>query len=80
MEACVANVTEPGDVMVVGVNGMWGERVAELARRFGCEVVEMKTEAGKSFSKEEVKESMSKVSLGGLRSVLQLNQRISMSA
>lgn len=69
MEACVANVTEPGDVMVVGVNGMWGERVAELARRFGCEVVEMKTEAGKSFSKEEVKESMSKATNGGTRSV-----------
>lgn len=69
MEAGIANVTEPGDVMVVGVNGLWGERVAELARRFGCEVVEMKTDAGKSFSKEEIKAAMTTASNSGSRPV-----------
>ena len=35
MEAAIANVVEPGDVVIVGVNGIWGERVADLVERYG---------------------------------------------
>merc|ERR1719230_295939 len=58
MEASIANVTEPGDVIVVGVNGLWGERVAELSRRYGCEVVEMRAEAGSGFSLEKIRATL----------------------
>lgn len=34
MEACIANLLEPGDKIVVGNTGIWGERVAEMSRRF----------------------------------------------
>jgi aspartate aminotransferase-like enzyme len=34
MEAVVANLLEPGDKIVVGVNGIWGERVSDLAGVF----------------------------------------------
>lgn len=54
MEASIANVTEEGDTVLVGVNGMWGERVAELSKRYGCNVVEMNTPAGTSFKLEEI--------------------------
>ena len=35
MEACIANVIEPGEKIVVGNNGIWGMRVADLAGRYG---------------------------------------------
>ena len=54
MEASIANVTQPGDKVLVGVSGMWGERVAELSRRFGCEVVEMTAPLGSGFSLTEL--------------------------
>ena len=33
MEASVCNLVEPGDTALVGVNGLWGERWAEMADR-----------------------------------------------
>lgn len=35
MEACIANLLEPGDKIVVGNNGIWGARVVDLAGRYG---------------------------------------------
>ena len=39
MEASFVNVVRPGDVVVVGVNGVFGERMCEVADRLGAEVV-----------------------------------------
>ena len=39
MEACLVNLLEPGDRMVVGINGVFGNRMADVARRAGAEVV-----------------------------------------
>lgn len=41
MEACVVNLVEPGDTVVIGTNGVFGGRMAENARRAGAEVVEV---------------------------------------
>lgn len=38
LEAAVVNLVEPGDGVVVGVNGVFGGRLAEVARRAGAEV------------------------------------------
>jgi alanine-glyoxylate transaminase/serine-glyoxylate transaminase/serine-pyruvate transaminase len=38
MEACVANLVEPGDRVLVCVEGYFGLRIAEMARRYGGEV------------------------------------------
>ncbi len=46
MEACLANLLEPGDRVVVGVAGVFGERMAEVARRIGAEVTCVETEPG----------------------------------
>lgn len=35
MEAAIANMLEPGETIVVGNNGIWGQRVTELAARYG---------------------------------------------
>jgi aspartate aminotransferase-like enzyme len=34
MEAAIANLLEPGEKIIVGVNGIWGERVADLSERY----------------------------------------------
>lgn len=49
MEACLFNLIEPGDRVVVGVAGYFGERMREMATRAGGEVVEVRTEPGRSL-------------------------------
>ncbi len=39
MEASLVNLIDPGATVVVGVNGLFGERMAEVARRAGAAVV-----------------------------------------
>ncbi len=35
MEACITNLMEPGETIVVGNKGIWGARVCDMAARFG---------------------------------------------
>lgn len=53
METCVVNLIEPGDRMVVGVNGVFGGRMAEVAERVGAEVTKIERPFGEVFSPEE---------------------------
>ena len=49
METCFVNLVEPGDRVVVGIHGVFGERMKDLAQRQGGEVVEVRAEYGKSL-------------------------------
>jgi alanine-glyoxylate transaminase/serine-glyoxylate transaminase/serine-pyruvate transaminase len=46
MEAGLAHLLEPGEVAIVGVNGFFGRRVVEIARRLGAEVVPVEADWG----------------------------------
>jgi alanine-glyoxylate transaminase / serine-glyoxylate transaminase / serine-pyruvate transaminase len=46
MEACLVNLLERGDEAVVGVAGVFGERMAEVARRAGARVTTVESEPG----------------------------------
>lgn len=35
MECAVFNTVEPGENVIIAINGIWGERVAEIAERIG---------------------------------------------
>lgn len=35
MECAVFNTVEPGESVLIAINGIWGERVAEIAERSG---------------------------------------------
>lgn len=35
MECALFNTVEPGDSVLIAVNGIWGERAAEIADRIG---------------------------------------------
>jgi alanine-glyoxylate transaminase / serine-glyoxylate transaminase / serine-pyruvate transaminase len=47
MEAVLVNLVEPGDRVVVGVNGVFGGRMAEVARRAGADVVTVEAPWGR---------------------------------
>jgi alanine-glyoxylate transaminase / serine-glyoxylate transaminase / serine-pyruvate transaminase len=50
MEAAVANFTEPGAKFAVFTAGYFGDRIAEMARRYGAEVVRCEKAWGETFS------------------------------
>ncbi len=52
MEAALVNVVHAGDVVVVGVNGLFGERMAEVAARQGAEVVRVEAPWGEPLDPE----------------------------
>lgn len=35
MEAVLSNLLEPGDRVLVAINGIWGQRAASMAKRYG---------------------------------------------
>lgn len=39
MECAVFNIVEPGESVLVAINGIWGERVAEIAERMGIKLI-----------------------------------------
>ncbi len=54
MEALVANFVEPGDRVVCGVNGLFGERMADELARAGAEVVAVKADWGRAIAPEQL--------------------------
>lgn len=54
MEASLCNFIEPGDHIVVGVNGFFGARIAEIASRYGAEVTPLEKPWGQVFAPEEI--------------------------
>ncbi len=58
MEASIANTVEPGDVVLVGVNGYFGERMVDMAGRYGGDVRRMEKVWGQTFSIEEIRSAM----------------------
>jgi alanine-glyoxylate transaminase / serine-glyoxylate transaminase / serine-pyruvate transaminase len=49
METCIVNLVEPGDRVLVGVHGVFGQRLAEVARRAGAEVVTAESTWGRAL-------------------------------
>ncbi len=54
MEAAITNTVEEGDVVLVGVIGYFGERVVEMARRYGADVRVIEKDWGDAFSTAEL--------------------------
>jgi alanine-glyoxylate transaminase / serine-glyoxylate transaminase / serine-pyruvate transaminase len=57
MEAAFVNVVEPGDVVVVGVNGVFGQRMCEVASRCGAEVVAVEAPWGRAIDPQQLLEA-----------------------
>lgn len=62
MECCVVNLIEPGDRMLVCVNGVFGGRMADVATRAGAEVTLIERPFGEVFSAEEIARAVAEAS------------------
>ncbi len=60
MECTIANLIEPGDVILVGVNGYFGERLCEMASRYGAQVNRIDKPWGDVVRPEEIEAALRK--------------------
>jgi alanine-glyoxylate transaminase/serine-glyoxylate transaminase/serine-pyruvate transaminase len=58
MEAALCNFVEPGDGVLVGVNGYFGERLCDMAGRYGAEVRRLERPWGEVFAVEEIERAL----------------------
>src|SRR3954452_7418793 len=61
MEAVVVNLIEPGDKMLVCVNGVFGGRMVDVAERAGAQVTAIERPFGEVFDPEEVRAAVKRV-------------------
>lgn len=60
MESTVVNLIEPGDAMIVCVNGVFGMRMADVAERAGATVTKIERPWGEVFKPSDLKEALAK--------------------
>lgn len=61
MEAALVNLLEPGDPIVVGVHGVFGVRMAEVARRAGALVTTVEATWGTRLDDSKMAEAIARV-------------------
>ena len=60
METCVVNLIEPGDPMLVCINGVFGQRMADVAGRCGANVSTVDVEWGRVFEPDQIRQALRK--------------------
>ena len=60
MESTVVNLIEPGDAMIVCVNGVFGGRMVDVAERAGAKVTRVDRPWGEVFEPADLKEALAK--------------------
>lgn len=58
METVFVNLIEPGDEIVVGVNGLFGQRMVDVAERCGAKVTQIHANWGHVFDPEQVETAL----------------------
>ncbi len=53
METAFCNIIEPGEEVIIGVNGFFGERMVEVASRVGAKPIKVEGEWGKILRRED---------------------------
>ncbi|TVS09452.1 MAG: alanine--glyoxylate aminotransferase family protein [Planctomycetaceae bacterium] len=61
MEATVVNLVEPGDPVLVCVNGVFGMRMADVATRAGAVVTQIQRPWGQVFTADEMHQAIERV-------------------
>ncbi len=61
MEFCFVNLIEPGDEVIIGVNGVFGNRMCDVAERCGARVTKVEAEWGRIIEAGQIKEALRKV-------------------
>src|SRR5258706_298648 len=54
MEFCFVNLVEPGDEVIIGVNGVFGTRMVDVAERCGAKVIKVEADWGRIIEPEQI--------------------------
>ncbi|XP_011876911.1 PREDICTED: serine--pyruvate aminotransferase isoform X2 [Vollenhovia emeryi] len=60
MEACLDNLLEPGETVLIAKCGIWGERAADMAGRIGANIKFLETACGVPFDLGALDEALEK--------------------
>ncbi len=60
METAVVNLIEPGDSMLVCINGVFGMRMTDVAQRCAAETSTIETDWGKAFDPAQIADALTK--------------------
>jgi alanine-glyoxylate transaminase/serine-glyoxylate transaminase/serine-pyruvate transaminase len=60
METCVVNLIEPGDSMLVCINGVFGKRMTDVAERCGADTSTVEVDWGKAFDPGQIADALEK--------------------
>jgi alanine-glyoxylate transaminase/serine-glyoxylate transaminase/serine-pyruvate transaminase len=60
MEFCFVNLIEPGDEVIIGVNGVFGTRMCDVAERCGARVTKVESLWGHIITPQQVSEALKK--------------------
>ena len=62
MEASIVNVVEPGDAVIVGINGLFGIRLATIVERCGGKAIRIEAPWGQIIESEAIETALSQSS------------------
>ncbi len=60
MEFCFVNLIEPGDEVIIGVNGVFGTRMCDVAERCGAKVTRVEAGWGKIIEPQQIADALKK--------------------
>src|SRR5580765_7011381 len=58
MEFCFVNLLEPGDEVVIGVNGVFGGRMVDVAERCGARVIKAEAPWGRIIEPQQIADAL----------------------
>ncbi len=58
MEFCFVNLIEPGDEVIIGVNGVFGGRMVDVAERCGARVIKVEAPWGQIIEPSQIAEAL----------------------
>jgi alanine-glyoxylate transaminase/serine-glyoxylate transaminase/serine-pyruvate transaminase len=61
MEFCFVNLIEPGDEVIIGVNGVFGTRMCDVAERCGAKVTKVESPWGRIIEPQQIADALKKV-------------------
>src|SRR2546425_1084156 len=62
MEFCFVNLVEPDDEVIIGVNGVFGTRMCDVAERCGAKVTKVEAPWGRIIEPQQIADALKKVS------------------
>src|SRR5881628_337534 len=62
MEFCFVNLVEPGNDVIIGVNGVFGTRMMDVAERCGAKVTKVEAPWGRIIEPQQIADALRKVS------------------